>query len=56
MQALIIIGHGSHLNAESSAPVYAHAAATGECVVSFLSAPDDDRADKTLVPVLDVAR
>ena len=27
MQALIIIGHGSHLNAESSAPVYAHAAA-----------------------------
>lgn len=25
MQALIIIGHGSHLNAESSAPVYAHA-------------------------------
>lgn len=26
-QALIIIGHGSHLNAESSAPVYAHAAA-----------------------------
>jgi sirohydrochlorin cobaltochelatase len=27
LQALIIIGHGSHLNAESSAPVYAHAAA-----------------------------
>jgi sirohydrochlorin cobaltochelatase len=27
VQALIIIGHGSHLNAESSAPVYAHAAA-----------------------------
>ncbi|MBB4636194.1 CbiX/SirB N-terminal domain-containing protein [Longimicrobium terrae] len=27
MQALIIIGHGSHLNAESSAPVYRHAAA-----------------------------
>ncbi|MBW3571921.1 MAG: hypothetical protein KY467_12525 [Gemmatimonadetes bacterium] len=27
MQALIIIGHGSHLSAESSAPVYAHAAA-----------------------------
>lgn len=27
MQALIIIGHGSHLHAESSAPVYAHAAA-----------------------------
>lgn len=27
MQALIIIGHGSHLNAESSAPVYHHAAA-----------------------------
>lgn len=26
MQALIIIGHGSHLNAESSAPVYQHAA------------------------------
>jgi sirohydrochlorin cobaltochelatase len=26
-QALIIIGHGSHLNAESSAPVYRHAAA-----------------------------
>lgn len=26
MQALIIIGHGSHLNAESSAPVYRHAA------------------------------
>ena len=25
MQALIIIGHGSHLNAESSAPVYRHA-------------------------------
>lgn len=27
MQALVIIGHGSHLNAESSAPVYRHAAA-----------------------------
>lgn len=27
MQALIIIGHGSHLNAESSAPVYRHAEA-----------------------------
>ena len=27
MQALILIGHGSHLNADSSAPVYAHAAA-----------------------------
>ena len=27
MQALIIVGHGSHLNAESSAPVYQHAAA-----------------------------
>ncbi|HYW06330.1 MAG TPA: CbiX/SirB N-terminal domain-containing protein [Longimicrobium sp.] len=27
MKALIIIGHGSHLNAESSAPVYRHAAA-----------------------------
>jgi sirohydrochlorin cobaltochelatase len=27
LQALIIIGHGSHLNADSSAPVYAHAAA-----------------------------
>jgi sirohydrochlorin cobaltochelatase len=27
VQALIIIGHGSHLNAESSAPVYRHAAA-----------------------------
>lgn len=27
MQALIIIGHGSHLNADSSAPVYRHAAA-----------------------------
>ncbi|HEU0014826.1 MAG TPA: CbiX/SirB N-terminal domain-containing protein [Longimicrobium sp.] len=25
MQALIIIGHGSHLNAEASAPTYAHA-------------------------------
>ena len=25
MQALIIIGHGSHLNADSSAPVYRHA-------------------------------
>lgn len=25
MQALIIIGHGSHLNAESAAPVYQHA-------------------------------
>lgn len=27
MQALIIIGHGSHLNADSSAPVYRHAEA-----------------------------
>ena len=27
MKALVIVGHGSHLNAESSAPVYAHAAA-----------------------------
>ena len=27
MQALVIIGHGSHLNAESSAPVYRHAEA-----------------------------
>ena len=27
MQALIIIGHGSHLNADSSAPVYRHARA-----------------------------
>ncbi len=27
MQALIIVGHGSHLNAESSAPVYRHAEA-----------------------------
>jgi sirohydrochlorin cobaltochelatase len=27
LQALIIIGHGSHLNADSSAPVYRHAAA-----------------------------
>lgn len=27
MQALVIIGHGSHLNADSSAPVYEHAAA-----------------------------
>jgi sirohydrochlorin cobaltochelatase len=27
LQALIIIGHGSHLNADSSAPVYAHARA-----------------------------
>jgi sirohydrochlorin cobaltochelatase len=27
MQSLIIIGHGSHLNAESSAPVYRHAEA-----------------------------
>jgi sirohydrochlorin cobaltochelatase len=27
LQALIIIGHGSHLNAESSAPVYRHAEA-----------------------------
>ncbi|HEX8829894.1 MAG TPA: CbiX/SirB N-terminal domain-containing protein, partial [Longimicrobium sp.] len=27
MRALIIIGHGSHLNAESSAPVYRHAEA-----------------------------
>lgn len=27
MQALVIIGHGSHLNADSSAPVYRHAAA-----------------------------
>jgi sirohydrochlorin cobaltochelatase len=27
MQALIIIGHGSHLNADSSAPVYQHAEA-----------------------------
>jgi sirohydrochlorin cobaltochelatase len=27
LQALVIIGHGSHLNADSSAPVYAHAAA-----------------------------
>lgn len=27
MQALIIVGHGSHLNADSSAPVYQHAAA-----------------------------
>ncbi|HYJ78322.1 MAG TPA: CbiX/SirB N-terminal domain-containing protein [Longimicrobiaceae bacterium] len=27
MQALVIIGHGSHLSADSSAPVYAHAAA-----------------------------
>lgn len=26
-RALILIGHGSHLNADSSAPVYAHAAA-----------------------------
>lgn len=26
VQALVIIGHGSHLNAESSAPVYRHAA------------------------------
>lgn len=25
MQALIIVGHGSHLNAESSAPIYQHA-------------------------------
>ncbi|HEX2090920.1 MAG TPA: CbiX/SirB N-terminal domain-containing protein [Longimicrobiaceae bacterium] len=25
MQALVIVGHGSHLNAESSAPVYRHA-------------------------------
>lgn len=25
MQALIVVGHGSHLNAESSAPVYQHA-------------------------------
>ncbi len=27
MQALVIIGHGSHLNADSSAPVYRHAEA-----------------------------
>src|SRR3982750_2762756 len=27
LQALIIIGHGSHLNADSSAPVYRHARA-----------------------------
>jgi sirohydrochlorin cobaltochelatase len=27
LQALIVIAHGSHLNADSSAPVYAHAAA-----------------------------
>src|SRR3954466_4442424 len=27
LQALIIIGHGSHLNADSSAPVYRHAQA-----------------------------
>jgi sirohydrochlorin cobaltochelatase len=27
LQALVIIGHGSHLSAESSAPVYRHAAA-----------------------------
>lgn len=27
MQALVIVGHGSHLNADSSAPVYRHAAA-----------------------------
>jgi sirohydrochlorin cobaltochelatase len=27
MQALVIVGHGSHLNSESSAPVYRHAAA-----------------------------
>lgn len=27
MQALVIIGHGSHLNAESAAPVYQHAEA-----------------------------
>jgi sirohydrochlorin cobaltochelatase len=26
VRALVIVGHGSHLNAESSAPVYAHAA------------------------------
>ncbi|HEX7240001.1 MAG TPA: CbiX/SirB N-terminal domain-containing protein [Longimicrobiaceae bacterium] len=27
MQALVIVGHGSHLNADSSAPVYRHAEA-----------------------------
>jgi sirohydrochlorin cobaltochelatase len=27
LQALVIVGHGSHLNADSSAPVYRHAAA-----------------------------
>jgi len=30
--------------------VYSHASGAGECVVSFLTAPDDDRAEKTLVP------
>ncbi len=32
--------------------VYAHAARAGEAVISFLTAPDDDRADRALVPTL----
>jgi len=35
--------------------VYVHATAAGECVVSFLTAPDDDRAEKTLLPHVTVA-
>lgn len=32
--------------------VYAHASRTGEAVITFLSAPDDDRAEKTLLPTV----
>jgi hypothetical protein len=37
---------------DSVREVYAHASSAGEAVVSFLTAPDDDRAAKTLVPTV----